>query len=418
MGANLFQQYLQPARSVMDYMGDMDAQDLRRAQLEGAQRQNALAALVARQQAEQMQQAQASRNKLAEVAGRWGGQTTPEQRIADLRNSGDVAGFAQADTLEKQWLDRQKAESENKDKSADTAKKTFDLMTSRLNFIGNTIGSVTDARKYAVWKQALTAGGFDVSQFPAEYDPEAVATIGQMTLTMKDRLEQAAKDRKFGLEAANEVMTPDGKGGYRQNDPLIAAKSQIANAGKTSVSINTGQKGYENESKLRNDFKSEPIYKDYEDMKASYKQIMAGLDAKSPIGDVAAATKMMKLLDPGSVVRESELAIAMAASGKLDRLQNYLQMKISGESLTPTQRKDFAALATELHKAAGESFNKKRAEYEQMGSRYGLEPSVLGGKYEPTSSKPATPKPSAAGLTPEEQSELEALRAWKASKGK
>jgi hypothetical protein len=388
MGANLFQQYLQPARSVMDYMGDMDAQDLRRAQLEGAQRQNALAALVANQTQREMAYTDQGRNAIRSAYSANAG-AAPDALAGALEQTGHPLAIERADALRKSILDRSKTTAEVGEKTAKTAKETFDLMTSRLNFIGNTIGSVTDARKYAVWKQALTAGGVDVSQFPAEYDPEAVATIGQMTLTMKDRLEQAAKDRKFGLEAANEVMTPDGKGGYRQNDPLIAAKSQIANAGRTSVSINSGQKGYENESKLRNDFKSEPIYKDYEDMKASYKQIMAGLNAKSPIGDVAAATKMMKLLDPGSVVRESELAIAMAASGKLDRLQNYLQMKISGESLTPTQRKDFAALATELHKAAGEAFNKKRAEYEQMGSRYGLDPSVLGGKYEP----PAAAKP-------------------------
>jgi hypothetical protein len=149
-------------------------------------------------------------------------------------------------------------------------------------------------------------------------------------------------------------------------------------AGASSVSINTGQKGYENESKLRNDFKSEPIYKDFQDMDQAYKQIKAGLSAKTPIGDVAAATKIMKLLDPGSVVRESELAIAMAAAGKLDRLQNYVQMKISGESLTPKQRVDFEALAGELHAAASQAYNAKRMEYEKTGNRYGLDPSVLG----------------------------------------
>jgi hypothetical protein len=36
---------------------------------------------------------------------------------------------------------------------------------------------------------------------------------------------------------------------------------------RTNVNVNMGQKGYENESKLRNDFKQEPIYKDFQDMK-------------------------------------------------------------------------------------------------------------------------------------------------------
>ena len=176
-------------------------------------------------------------------------------------------------------------------------------------------------------------------------------------------------------------------------------------AGATTVSIAGGQKGYENESKLRNDFKSEPIYKEYVEMATAYKQIKAGLNAKTPIGDVAAATKVMKLLDPGSVVRESELAIAMAAAGKLDRLQNYLQMKISGEMLTPTQRSDFGALAQELFEAAGDAYNSKRKEYADMGGRYGLSDTVLGSPHVSTrgATKPGAPgpKPPASGWTVE-----------------
>jgi len=155
----------------------------------------------------------------------------------------------------------------------------------------------------------------------------------------------------------------------------------------TSVNVSTGQKGYENESKLRNDFKSEPIYKDYADMQNAYKQIKAGVAQGTPIGDVATATKMMKLLDPGSVVRESELGVAMAAGGRMDRLQNYVQMQMSGEKLTPTMRKDFSALADELMAAAGQAYNNKRNEYATMGSRYGLDPKVLGDPYKPSAPK-------------------------------
>jgi hypothetical protein len=80
----------------------------------------------------------------------------------------------------------------------------------------------------------------------------------------------------------------------------------------------------------------------------------------------------MKLLDPGSVVRESELAIAMEASGRMDRLQNYFSNMMSGQKLTPTQRDDFKALANELYAAAGQAYNAKRGEYEQFGNAYGF----------------------------------------------
>lgn len=202
---------------------------------------------------------------------------------------------------------------------------------------------------------------------------------------------------------------------YGQQNPAFndwSLRGKRAGATNVTVPVNMGQKGYDNESKLRNDFKSEPIYKDYQDMAVASKQIKAALTSKTPIGDTAAATKIMKLLDPGSVVRESELAIAMAAAGKLDRLQNYLQMKVSGESLTPTQRRDFGSLADELFAAAGQAYNSKRDEYATMAKRYELDPTSLGAPHAGGGSvapKPAAP--SASNLTSQEAAELQELRA-------
>jgi hypothetical protein len=89
----------------------------------------------------------------------------------------------------------------------------------------------------------------------------------------------------------------------------------------------------------------------------------------------------MKLLDPGSVVRETELGIAMAASGRMDRLQYYFNNFMSGEKLTPTQRDDFRQLSAELYAAAGQAYNQKRSEYQGFGSQYGFKnlDTALGG---------------------------------------
>ena len=141
-------------------------------------------------------------------------------------------------------------------------------------------------------------------------------------------------------------------------------------APKTIVDMTGGQKGFENEMALGSKFKAEPIYKDFNDMKSAFGQVVSSLSAGTPIGDVAGATKIMKLLDPGSVVRESELAIAMQASGRMDRLQNYFNNFMTGQKLTPTQRDDFKALANELYAAAGDAYNKKRKEYEDFGNAY------------------------------------------------
>jgi hypothetical protein len=150
-------------------------------------------------------------------------------------------------------------------------------------------------------------------------------------------------------------------------------RQQIAPKNIVNVpDFTAGERGFKNEMQLSGAFKSEPIYKDFSDMKSAYSQVVSSLSQGTPIGDVAGATKVMKLLDPGSVVRESELGIAMAASGRMDRLQNYFKNFMSGEKLTPTQREDFKALSNELYAAAGQAYNQKRDEYKSFGNAYGF----------------------------------------------
>jgi hypothetical protein len=164
---------------------------------------------------------------------------------------------------------------------------------------------------------------------------------------------------------AFQQLTPEQKQTYMQ--------LKSAGAPKTILDMTGGQKGFDNEMTLKKTFAAEPVYKAFVEMKSAYGQISDSLKAASPAGDLAAATKFMKLLDPGSVVRESELGMAMAASGALDRAANYAQMRINGTKLTPDQRKDFQKLSSELFGTATTAYNAKRGEYEQMGSAYSLD---------------------------------------------
>jgi len=107
-------------------------------------------------------------------------------------------------------------------------------------------------------------------------------------------------------------------------------------------------------------------------MQTAFNQVNTALNQETPIGDLAGATKIMKLMDPGSVVRESELALAMAAAGRMDLLKNLLNRAITGEKLTPKQRLDFKALSNELYAAAGQAYNNKRSEYEAFANAYKL----------------------------------------------
>lgn len=155
-----------------------------------------------------------------------------------------------------------------------------------------------------------------------------------------------------------------------QERTAVEAKArEYKQAGATNVSVNTGQKGFDNTLKLRSDFRSEPTYKAFQEVDSAFRQINNGIDAKSPAGDLAAATKFMKLLDPGSVVRDSELTLAMQSTGKLDRLQNLAGNIVNGTRLTPKQREDFKILSTDFYNSASNQYNEKRGEYAGIAKR-------------------------------------------------
>ena len=164
-------------------------------------------------------------------------------------------------------------------------------------------------------------------------------------------------------------------------------------AGASTVSVNTGQKGLDNEMKFSAAFKGEPIYKAHQEVQSAHSQITQALKLQSPAGDLAGATKMMKILDPGSVVRESELGMAMAASGALDRLTNYSDRILKGTKLTPTQRTDFQNLANNLYDESVKQYNNKRTEYHGFAGKYGLASDVLLGKPAATAAPAKIDKP-------------------------
>lgn len=159
----------------------------------------------------------------------------------------------------------------------------------------------------------------------------------------------------------------------------------------TTVNVGEGQKGLENEMKVASAFKGEPVYKAFDEMRSSYSQITTGLNAQTPAGDLTAATKFMKLLDPGSVVRESELFLAMQATGLVDKFSDYSNKIIKGTKLTESQRQDFRNIANDLYNAAANAYNTKRNEYLEFGRSQGLKGEILLGKPAELASTGAVP---------------------------
>ena len=169
-----------------------------------------------------------------------------------------------------------------------------------------------------------------------------------------------------------------GDAGPVPNKPLQDYEARKAAAGAARVTANAtvkeGQRVFENEDKLRADYKAEPLVKAASEMSSAFQTIDAAFKRPSAANDLAMATKYMKILDPTSVVRESEFALAVNATGLLDKVGNYAAAILKGEKLNPAQRKDFYDSAKAIHDA----FQEKRAEvdqqYSEMATGYNLKP--------------------------------------------
>lgn len=145
--ANLFQQYLQPVRSVQDYAADMDKAEANQLALQGQRRQNESAALTADQTRQTMASSAEDRNALQRLAATWGADTSIDQRVASLRNSGRPALMQQADALEKQGLEKQKT-------GAEVSAKNADAIASAIKNSRTWLDGISTPEQYIAWHEA------------------------------------------------------------------------------------------------------------------------------------------------------------------------------------------------------------------------------------------------------------------------
>jgi len=90
---------------------------------------------------------------------------------------------------------------------------------------------------------------------------------------------------------------------------------------------------------------------DFRDIEDAYARISASVTDPSAAGDLALIFNFMKMLDPGSTVREGEFATAQNAAGVPDRARAAYNNIINGQRMTPEQRQDFSGRAQQLYQS-------------------------------------------------------------------
>ena len=124
------------------------------------------------------------------------------------------------------------------------------------------------------------------------------------------------------------------------------------------------------ENKLRKEFN--PFKKQFQEAQTAQDKVVRSLARQTAAGDVSAVFAYMKVLDPGSVVREGEQATARNAAGVPERIRNAYNRTLTGQSLTPEQRQDFLETSQSLFQSEQDKYIANRKVYEDIATRQEL----------------------------------------------
>ena len=166
-------------------------------------------------------------------------------------------------------------------------------------------------------------------------------------------------------------------GGQTPNQQYQNYEMGLRTAGRpqvqTQVNVPPASKVFENENKLRDDYTV--ASKPFVGIRDAYNTIKASLAGPiTAVSTLAGATKFMKMIDPESVVRESELQMALKAAGLWDRFTNLHNWVMKGQVLTPTQAEQIKEIAGVLYDTASQQQQKLDQYYGGLATQYGLEP--------------------------------------------
>ena len=117
--------------------------------------------------------------------------------------------------------------------------------------------------------------------------------------------------------------------------------------------------------------------KDYTTMNQAMRRVVASANNPSAAGDMALLYSYMKILDPGSVVRETEFATAAQSGSLPQQIQGAASKLLSGQRLTPEQRADFVNRAQALYAEAKSGNKTVRESYTQRAQKFGVDPSMV-----------------------------------------
>jgi len=126
---------------------------------------------------------------------------------------------------------------------------------------------------------------------------------------------------------------------------------------------------------LRDEFTT--LTKDFRVVQDAHQKFQAAAKSGTNTGDMAMLYTYVRMLDPGSVVRESEFAMAAAQGTFGQRVQGAAQRVLTGEGMAPALRQEFAREADQIFKQQRRTYDHTASRFGALAESFGLDPKQI-----------------------------------------
>ncbi len=218
--------------------------------------------------------------------------------------------------------------------------------------------------------------------------PEKVRWIGTAA-----QLEKRKADERAEKAAADAAKRGDET--TRHNQAMEALGGQRIEVSTSNRNTLTPQQEIAAVRGLRNDYNQ--LAKPAREMQRQLGVMEEGMKAaragQLAAGSQAVLVTFQKILDPTSVVRESEYARSGAGQSLLNRIQGaYDRLAKGGAGVPLTELENFANLAREMTRQQAQYAQSQRKTFEKTAIKHGLDPSEIFGDEGDSGGGAVTPK--------------------------
>ena len=200
-------------------------------------------------------------------------------------------------------------------------------------------------------------------QKPTVLSPGQVAVGSQGQVIARGAPKSAEFKTDLGKALADQRLAVETFG---KDSPQAKAMGEIVSAersGQTAVDLSDEAGQRKEFSRLSGDFIA---------LRDAFGKIRGARDTAA--GDLSLIFNYMKMLDPGSVVREGEFATAQNTAGVPERVRNTYNRLMTGERLSPNQRQNFKQQAGDVFVSQQRQQNLLEDQFRGLAGRSGLRP--------------------------------------------